>query len=191
MLTDILPEYEYLSDVIRVIDVPRRTSGEILRILLNADLGEAIAYFSETKTAAGAEQFKPRPAEPQPDDFWRWRMHMAEHIAARIEPSHFGVKAAYVIGSTVNATAGPCSDLDLLLHFNGSEEQYGNLRLWLEGWSQALDEMNFLKTGYRTGGLLDVHIITDEDIASRSSFAVKINAVTDPARPLAMKNRVF
>lgn len=191
MLTDILPEYEYLSDVIRVIDVPRRTGGEILRILLNADLGEAMAYLAEPKTAGESEIFKPRPAEPQSDDFWRWRMHMAEHIAAEIDPSRFGVKAVYVIGSTVNATAGPCSDLDLLVHFNGSDEQREKLDLWFEGWSLSLAEMNFLKTGYNTGGLLDVHIITDDDISSRSSFAVKINAITDPARPLALKNRVI
>ncbi len=191
MLADILPEYGYLSEVIRVIDIPRRTGGEILRILLNAELGEALAYFSEVKTAEETEIFRTTPAEPQPDDFWRWRMHMAEHIAARIEPSRFGVKAVYVIGSTLNATAGPCSDLDLLIHFNGSEQQREKLLLWLEGWSLSLDEMNYLKTGYKTGGLLDVHIISDEDISSRSSFAVKINAVTDPARPLSMKSRVF
>ena len=150
-----------------------------------------MAYLAEPKTAGEAEIFKPRPAEPQSDDFWRWRMHMAEHIAAEIDPSRFGVKAVYVIGSTVNATAGPCSDLDLLVHFNGSDEQREKLDLWFEGWSLSLAEMNFLKTGYNTGGLLDVHIITDDDISSRSSFAVKINAITDPARPLAMKNRVI
>jgi hypothetical protein len=31
---------------------------------------------------------------------------------------------------------------------------------------------------------LDVHVVTDEDIASRTSYAAKIGAVTDPARPL-------
>ncbi|HUT77380.1 MAG TPA: hypothetical protein VM285_06825 [Polyangia bacterium] len=44
--------------------------------------------------------------------------------------------------------------------------------------------MNFLCTGYRTDGLLDVHVITDEDFERRSTFAVKISAVTDAARPL-------
>jgi hypothetical protein len=44
--------------------------------------------------------------------------------------------------------------------------------------------MNYLRTGYQTNGLLDVHLITDEDIAARDSFAVKIGAVTDPARLL-------
>ena len=47
--------------------------------------------------------------------------------------------------------------------------------------------MNFLRTGYRSEGLLDVHLITDADIAERSSYAVKIDAITDPARKLPMK----
>ena len=42
--------------------------------------------------------------------------------------------------------------------------------------------MNYLRTGYRTEGILDVHIITGEDIARRSSYASKIGAITDPAR---------
>ena len=59
--------------------------------------------------------------------------------------------------------------------------------LWLEGWSRCLSEINFLRTGYRTEGLLDVQFITDADIAARSSYAVKIDAITDPARKLPMK----
>jgi pyruvate,water dikinase len=35
-------------------------------------------------------------------------------------------------------------------------------------------------------GLLDVHIITDEDIAKKSSYAAKIDAVTDAAKPLPL-----
>jgi hypothetical protein len=61
------------------------------------------------------------------------------------------------------------------------------LLLWLEGWSRCLSEINFLRTGCRTEGLLDVHLITDADITARSSYAVKIDAITDPARKLPMK----
>ena len=60
--------------------------------------------------------------------------------------------------------------------------------LWLEGWSRCLAEMNFLRTGFRSEGLLEVHLITDKDIAERSTYAVKIDAVTDPARRLPMSN---
>jgi pyruvate, water dikinase len=96
------------------------------------------------------------------------------------------VVAMYVFGSTKNATAGPASDIDLLIHFRGEPEQQRMLELWLRGWSQCLDEINYLQTGYRTDGLLDAHIVTDEDIAKRTSYAVKIDAVTDAARPLAL-----
>ena len=96
-----------------------------------------------------------------------------------------------VFGSVAQGQDHPGSDIDLLVRVEKHSDVHDDLRTWLEGWSLSLAEMNFLKTGYNTGGLLDVHIITDDDISSRSSFAVKINAITDPARPLAMKNRVI
>jgi hypothetical protein len=46
--------------------------------------------------------------------------------------------------------------------------------------------MNYLKTGYTSKGLLDVHIVTNEDIAKRTSYAIKIGAITDPAQPLKL-----
>jgi hypothetical protein len=56
--------------------------------------------------------------------------------------------------------------------------------LWLDGWSRSLAETNYLRTGYRNEGLLDVHYVTDADIENKTSFAAKIDAVTDAARPL-------
>jgi hypothetical protein len=91
----------------------------------------------------------------------------------------------YVIGSTKNATAGPGSDLDLIVHLDEGADRTA-LGLWLEGWSRALAEMNYLRTGYRSDGLLDVHYVSDADLATQTSFAVKIGAVTDPARALPL-----
>jgi len=59
--------------------------------------------------------------------------------------------------------------------------------VWLEGWSLCLSEINYLRTGYRTEGLLDVKIVTDADFAKHSSFASKIGAITDPARALPLR----
>jgi len=94
---------------------------------------------------------------------------------------HFGVQAIYLFGSTNSGNAGPGSDIDLIIHFQGTPQQLEELKLWLEGWSMSLAEMNYLKTGYTSKGLLDVHIITDEDIAGKNSFASLISAVTEPA----------
>ena len=121
------------------------------------------------------------------EDFSRWRLRIATYIASQTDPERLGVEGFYLIGSTKNATAGPASDIDLLLHVRGTERQQKALEAWLEEWSVYLDEINYRKTGHRSGGLLDVHIVTDEDTAQQTSFAVKIGAVTDAARQLPMK----
>jgi len=64
---------------------------------------------------------------------WRWRQHMAERLAASLDSQHFGVKSLYLIGSTSDGTAGLRSDIDLIIHFDGSESQKEELIHWLEG----------------------------------------------------------
>ena len=187
VLEELLPEFAQLSDVLKVIDIPRETGGLILRVLMNAELDQAVAFLAPPTKERGKADSALAATGRTGDEHWRWRFRMAQRIAGQVDPKQFGVKAFYLIGSTKNATAGPGSDIDLLLHFDGSEQQQSELLLWLEGWSRCLAEMNFLRTGYRSEGLLDVHIITDKDIAERSSFAVKIDAITDPARKLPMK----
>ena len=187
VLKSLLPEFGYLEETLRVIDVPLETGGLVLRVLMNADIDQAVAYLSRQLQHSGMIEPGAEVLDKGNDDHWRWRFRMAQKIASELDPQKFGVKDFYLFGSTKNGTAGPASDIDILLHFDGSTQQESDLLLWLEGWSRALSEMNFLRTGYRTDGLLDVHLVTDNDIAERSSFAVKINAVTDPARRLAMK----
>ncbi len=187
ILAELAPEHARLAPVIRVIDVPRTTGGLVLHVLLNADLEEAMGLLGRMTTGCAPVVLEPGEAAPRPEAFWRWRMSMAEQVAAALDPERFGVRAFYVFGSTKNATAGMASDIDVIVHFAGDERQRGELLHWLEGWSLCLAELNYLRTGYRTeGGLLDVHLVTDEDIARRTSFAAKIDAVTDAARPLAM-----
>ena len=187
VLADLLPAHAQLAPVVRVIDVPQATGGNVLRLLMNADLDEALAFLAppgatEPTGAVPGGGFAPRPAE----DHWRWRMRMAQRIATDLEATRFGVKALYVFGSTKNATAGPGSDIDLIVHFGGSEAQRQQLGLWLQGWSLCLAEMNYLRAGYRSDGLLDVQYVTDDDIARQTSYAVKIGAITDAARPLTL-----
>jgi pyruvate,water dikinase len=187
ILPEILPEFAEIAGTVKVIDVPQSTGGMWLRILMNADRDEAIGILVNPKLEPPPPVALREVETEKTRNHWAWRLEMAEHIASQLDGNRFGVKAMYVIGSTKNATAGPQSDIDLLVHFEGTKTQRRGLELWLEGWSFALDEMNFLRTGYRSGGLLDVHIITDRDIANKTSDAVKIGAVTDAARPLRLK----
>jgi hypothetical protein len=184
LLARLAPEYAPLEKVVRVIDVPAAASGQVLRILMNAELDEAVGVLGPPGGAPPAAP--PEPTARAGEDHSRWRLRMAERVAAELVAERFGVKGLYVYGSTKNATAGPGSDIDLLVHFAGSPEQRRELGLWLEGWSLCLAEINYLRTGYKSAGLLDVQLIGDDDIARQSSYAAKIGAVTDAARPLPL-----
>ncbi len=186
ILSELLPEYACLGETLKVIDIPKNTGGLFLRVLMNGDQDEAAGFLVDPALGAQAVPVAKEQEGKRPENHWAWRLQMAEHIASRLDPHRFGVRGFYVFGSTKNATAGPQSDVDVLIHFQGTKKQRQELLLWLEGWSLALDEMNFHKTGHKSGGLLDVHVITDEDIAKKDSYAMKIGAVTDAARPLQM-----
>jgi pyruvate,water dikinase len=119
ILPDLLPEFAHLSDVIRVIDVPRETDGRVLRVLMNADLDEAVGMLAPPGAAAGPVDETKWIVEATPENHWRWRLRMAERIASHVDAQRFGIKALYVFGSTKNATAGPGSDVDLIVHDRG------------------------------------------------------------------------
>ena len=190
LLPDLIPELESLADVVHVIEVAQEGESRVLRVLMNADLDEAVGIFDVPRTA---------PAEaPVPGDtivatpveaHWRWRFRMVERIAIDLDADRFGVKSLFIFGSVKNATAGPSSDIDLLIHDEGAGPKRGELDLWLDGWSRSLAETNYLRTGYQSEGLLDVHYVTDEDIERQTSYAAKIDAVTDAARRLRLPRR--
>jgi len=186
LLAELAPKFASLGEAVRVIDVPRAADDQVLHVLMNADLDEAAAVLTDpTERVDYGDDSGQAVAAPDEQD-WRWRARMAESVAARLDSERFGVKALYLFGSTKNATSGPASDIDLLVHFAGTRKQRRDLEQWFEGWSLSLSEINYYRTGYRTDGLLDIHIITDEDIARRTSYAVKIDAVTDAARELPL-----
>jgi hypothetical protein len=189
ILPDLLPEYAHLGDVVRVIDVPKAADGQVLQVLMNADIDEAVGFLSPASSTPtpGSVSEKKTETPHLTEEHWRWRLRMAEHLAGQLHADRFGVKGLYVFGSTKNATAAAGSDIDLIAHVNGTPEQRRALEAWLDGWSLCLSQMNYLRTGYRTEGLLDVHYVTDADIANRTSWASKIGAITDPARPLAIR----
>jgi len=187
LLPELLPEFAHIADCLKVIDVPRHNEGRALRVLLNADLDRAVAYLAQPDTSFERAHSRDAYLDVElPSRYWFWRLRMAEKLATEVDAERFGVAAMYVFGSTKNATAGPGSDIDLLIHFRGNSRQRQELLAWLEGWSLCLGEMNYLRTGYRCEGLLDVHLVTDEDIERRTSWAAKIDAVTDSARPLPL-----
>ena len=96
------------------------------------------------------------------------------------------VSFAVVFGSHATGDSHRWSDIDLLVHFRGTDEQREQLDVWLSGWSSCLAEVNYMRTGYKSDGLLDVHIVSDADVESKTGYAAKIDAPTDAALPLKM-----
>jgi len=166
LLTEYLPSLSHLSDVVRLIEVPRVADGKILKILMNADLDTAVGILSPPGMSGISDLGTGSNVEMTGEEHWMWRMKMVEKIALQLNPKRFGVKALYIVGSTKNTTAKAESDIDLLVHFAGNSKQREELDMWLEGWSLCLDELNYLRTGFKAGGLLDVHYIDDNEVNS-------------------------
>lgn len=182
LITDsqFLPEEQKLLDTIA-----EKVSSYIFSLRLKRTI-EAIEQQQKDKDAAVDNRDSLLPVET--DIHWMWRKDMADKIAEKTNLEKFGIEAMYLIGSAKNATSGPASDIDLIVHFKGSARQECKMRCWFEGWSQCLSEVNLSRTGYKTDGLLDLHVITDKDIAEKDSYAVMIGRVTDGARLLKKKH---
>ena len=191
-LSEFLPHYKELSDVIYVIDLSEYSVNKSLSVYMNADLNQAVAFINENNNADSLSSSQSSGFETKPpwhqggsDEHWRWRKYMAEQITKELDFSNYGVQGVYLFGSTDEETAGISSDIDLILHFNGDQNQRDQLLIWLDGWSRALAKINYLRTGSLVeNGLLDIHLVSDEDIANKESYALKIHSVIDPATPL-------
>jgi hypothetical protein len=187
---EILPSFSHLSDIIKIIEVPAVANGMVLRVLMNADIDQAIGILSPKGSSTISKQDLSEHYAQVHDEHWRWRMNMAEKIASQLDPQRFGIKALYVIGSTKDTTAQAGSDIDLLVNFSGTKNQEKDLRNWFEGWSLCLDEINFLRTGYKAGGLLDVHLVSDEELANIAKIEARLKISIDGMKELALAGKI-
>jgi hypothetical protein len=190
ILASVLPEFAHLASTLRVIDVPKARHGQILRVAMNAEEDSALAYFTSSSAHRVERRLEREPDLRRPaEDHWRWRVEMAERMAAVVDAERFGLRAIYLFGSAKNATAGPASDIDLIVHDDGGEAHRQAMRDWLDGWSAALTELNYLRTGVRAARFVDPYFVTDAEVAAREGIAAKIDAVTDSAKLLPFGQR--
>jgi len=186
LLPQLFPEYRELAKALRVIEVPRSTGGKVIQVLMNGDRGLAVALFSEPGATARVMVEPGLACPPGLDEHSCLRLRLAEQVALHCEAKRWGVKAMFVFGSAVSGTAGPDSKLHLLVHFQGRPQQRKELDTWLRGWSLALAEMNHLKTGIRTDGLLDVHFAGGDQIIDKSSAAAIVKVPPEAIRELPL-----
>lgn len=159
------------------------------KTIFRRKLRSTLDYIKSSKDKTGQHYEDNTILNPDSDQHWKWRYSMVEKIARHLDLDRFGLKGLYLIGSTKNATAGPGSDIDLIAHVEGDTARAEDLKLWLQGWGLCLSELNLIKSGYyHDDSLIDLHVITDEDIKNKNSYAVMLTAISDRARPIKVKN---
>jgi len=164
-------------------------TGTLGKTIFRRKLKTTLAYLNSSKEEKDKLLDHNMVLNQDSDQHWKWRYEMTERIAEHLDLDRFGLKGIYIIGSTKNACAGPGSDIDIMVHSTGNLEKETMLKRWMEGWGFCLGEINYIKSGYRTfENMIDLHIITDEDIRKKTSYACLINAVTDRARPIKIKD---
>lgn len=160
-------------------------AGLLSDYIFYKDLQNTIEFLrsSETKNTKAKSILK-----EESDEHWKWRLKMSELIAEKMDFEQFDVKGVYICGSTKEATAGPESDIDLIVHQRGDETKQELLKKWIDGWGLCLSELNYSRTGHKVErSLIDLHIISDEDFKKKTSFASMIGACYNSARPLKIK----
>ena len=185
LLADLLPEFADLADTVRVVDIPEIMDGRLLRVLLNADMDEAAAVLVEPGGEDKPITNTTSSVRHEPRQFWRWRFRMAERMVRALDAEKYGVEAVYLYGSVRAGTAGPDSDINLLVQVRPDADRVG-LAAWFDGWNGALAEFNYSRTGVRVPELLDLTYVTAEDVAAGEGLTAKIGAATDAARQLSL-----
>ncbi|RKZ13196.1 hypothetical protein DRQ50_10795 [bacterium] len=110
---------------------------------------------------------------------------MAERMVRSLDAQGYGVTAVYLYGSVKNGTAGPGSDIDLLVVVTDDADR-PRLAAWFDGWNGALMDMNFSRSGVRVEPMLDVTYLTGAEVAAGEGLAARIGATTNAARALSL-----
>jgi len=169
-LVKILPKYKDYKNVIKVVKTQDLLEDGTLSVIMDGEANEALAFL-------------------KPLDHWRWRMQKVQEISEKLDPELYGIVAMYLIGSTKTGEAGPGSDIDILIHIKGNEEQKEKLLDYLKKLGKKLAEENKQRTGIETKDLLDVHIITEEDIKNRTAWATHITSPYMSVKKIELKKK--
>lgn len=187
ILNRFLPEFAYLEDIVKIINVRESSDGKILRLLMNAENDEAVGYLADPAVIARYKSVKTDYTIDVNDEPLRWRLRMADAIAAELNPDEFGVIGLYLYGTVFNETAGPNSDIDLLVHFAGTSEQKEELLKWFRGWNLCLSHINYNKSGFKLSRFLDINIISETELAEKAYFAELIDPKFNSSKKLILK----
>jgi hypothetical protein len=130
------------------------------RVLLDNVAQRLGEYLEWKQRELGGERLGASP------EHWRWRQRLAERMALLMDRDRFGVRDVFLYGSTEAGTAGPGSDIDLLVACDGDDARRHDLEVWLDGWSRCLAELTYQMIGLPVAGMIGARIVGAEEAAA-------------------------
>ncbi len=173
ILKKILPEYGDLEDIVKVIDVPKATGGLVCKILMNAEIDEAMAILSPSSKRNSFTKFKSASAKPIDEN--QWRLNTAEKAVQLIEKERYSIQAIYLTGDCLQGTADAQSKIELVFVVSLMNDSTNELNIWLDGFSANVADNYFERTGNRIDSLIESKIILESDYAAKNIDSDKKN----------------
>lgn len=144
------------------------------QVLLNS-IARRISMFLSLPAAA------PEHQEKTAETHWEWRYRMAVELCNFADFSSLKIKAIYIAGSTKNATAGPASDIDLIIIH--TSDNTTAITEYFKGWSHCLSVWNEFRTGIsQKDGILDLHLLHESELGSDDSWATMLRSTENSAK---------
>lgn len=177
------------TDLIRLVNNSQFLEEE--QKLLNAIAERISACIFDRKLKMAIDFLKSKTLKGMPADIsemfttmddihWKWRLRMTLSLAEKTDLEKYGIRGMYLVGSTKDATAGPASDIDLLIFIKNDVQKQLMLQEWIDGWGNGLSIYNQARTGYKIDKLFHLHLVDIEDIGRMQEY---IEVIDSPYRP--------
>lgn len=177
MLDALLPDFAYLADTLKVININNSGKGNVMRVLMNADENYAVGFLSNSQASADYNPGINSGIIRDTSNIDIWKKEAAEAISAECDYDKFGVLGFYLVGTVFNQISKPEADIDLIIYVKNKNSRHTELLLeWLNGWDKALIGWYHSQYGYKLSKLLDVKIIDNENLKIRPDLRDIINS---------------
>jgi len=173
ILEDILPDFAYLKDYVKVIDVPEAHNGLIVRVLMNGDEDQGMALLLKpgqkiTRTEVIKDHYS--------DDFGKdisdtnlWFQSMIKRLVKEIDYQKFGILRIYEYGRSND------KKIELIFLMKNKRKEFPELTCWLKGWNVSLSHMIYLKFGKKVENVFEFSFIENSDL-KKPDIAIKIKS---------------
>lgn len=148
-LAELSPGDAALAGVLRVIDVPRASGGSVLRVLMSAERETAVGVLAAPVEARGVGAVA--ALDPQ-QEARRFRLRMAEALAAALDRERLGVAALARLEPLRESTDASPSPLELVVGMRAGAQE-AEARLWLEGFVASMAAAERQRTGRDPGAM--------------------------------------